>query len=78
MRIKPDMYDFSKETNVQDNNCNICIRPLYCRSRKFSQARNMVVEQVDWAKRKETFQLAYFSMIWSAHEKARKIRQNSN
>lgn len=73
MRIKPDIYDFSKETNLQDNVCNIVVSPLFTRTRQYCKLIGEAFDKIDWEKRVEHFKLAFFTLIWQAYEKLRRI-----
>jgi hypothetical protein len=78
MRIKPDIYDYCKESNLQDNTLNIEIKPLFGRTREYCKIQEEIIDIVNWEQRVQTFKFAFFTMIWQSYEKARKVSLNSN
>ena len=76
IKIKPDLYDFRKEANIYDSIHNLEIYPLFCRTRKAGLEGDQLEEVVDWERRLDSFKKIYFTQIWYAYEKARKLSMN--
>ena len=61
IKVKPDLYDFRKESNVYDSIQNLEICPLYTRTRRPVPGKEMLEEVVDWEKRKRVFRQVFFT-----------------